>query len=344
MATYRLKSFEFRRERQADWEALEGLLNRAGSGGLESLSSQELYRLPALYRAALSSLSVARAISLDKNVVAYLESLCSRAYIALYGPRGGVKQGLWQTITDFYRQRFPQLVRSMGWGLLLSILLMFLGTVSGFVLTLQDNERYHSFVPVEMAGDRTPSSTREELMEPLKAGGLADELAVFASSLFAHNTRIGLLCFAVGVAFGVPVALLVFYNGLILGAMAAIYHQQGLSLPFWAWILPHGVTELLAICICAAAGLALGHSLVFPGRYTRLENLARRGREAASVAVGAASLFLLAALLEGFFRQIVHDETLRLTVALLTTVGWAAYFTLGGRGAETDPAAAEVPP
>jgi uncharacterized membrane protein SpoIIM required for sporulation len=327
MAGYRLKSYEFRRERQGDWEELERLLDRAGSRGLEALSSAELYRLPALYRAALSALSVARAISLDKNVVAYLESLSARAYVALYGSR----QGLLAAVAEFFRDRFPRLVRGMGWGLLLSIFLLGLGAASGFTLTLQDNERYHSFVSEELASGRTPASSAEELMEPLKQGGATDELTFFATFLFTHNTRVGLLCFILGVAFGVPVALLIFYNGLMLGAMAAVYHQQGLSLPFWAWILPHGVTELLAVCICGAAGFALGHSLIFPGVYSRLENLARRGREAAAVAVGAASLFLLAALLEGFFRQLVHDEGVRLTVALVTTVAWGAYFLRAGR-------------
>jgi uncharacterized membrane protein SpoIIM required for sporulation len=328
MADSHLKSYAFRRERQADWEELERLLDRAGGRGVEGLTSQELYRLPALYRAVLSALSVARAISLDKNVVAYLESLAARAYVALYGAR----QGLLATVTNFFQRRFPRLVRGMGWGLLLSIFLLLLGIGVGFMLTLQDNERFYSFIPEALAGDRSPASTPEELMVPLKTGGVADELTFFTTYLFTHNTRIGLLCFALGVAFGVPVALLVFTNGLTLGALAAVYHQQGLSLPFWAWILPHGVTELLAVCICGAAGFALGHSLVFPGAYSRLENLARRGREAASVAVGAASLFLLAALLEGFFRQLVHDERIRLAVALLTTVGWGAYFLFAGRG------------
>ena len=326
MSAYRLKSYEFRRERQADWQALEALLDRAGSRGLEGLSSQELYRLPALYRAALSSLSVARAISLDKNVVAYLESLCSRAYIALYG----VKQGLFTSVVDFYQRRFPRLVRDMGWGLLLSIFLMLLGVAGGFTLTLQDGERYHSFVPVDLAGGRTPSSSPEELMEPLKAGGFADELTVFASYLFTHNTRIGLLCFALGVAFGVPVALLMFYNGLILGAMAAVYHQQGLSLPFWAWLLPHGVTELLAVVLCGAAGLVVGESLLFPGRHTRLVNLGQRGREAGVLVLGAVLMLLAAGLVEGIFRQTVHSVPLRLLVALLSAAWWIAYFTRAG--------------
>lgn len=328
MAGYRLKSYEFRRERQGDWEELSELLDRAAKG-LSSLSSTELYRLPALYRAVLSSLSVARAISLDKNVVAYLEDLAARAFVVLYG----TQHGLLQAVKTFFTHWFPQRVRSMSWGLLLSIVLLLLGTACGFMMTIQDSERFYSFVPSGLASGRTPASTGEELLEALKGRGVAEELTYFATSLFTHNTSVGFLCFALGVAFGVPVALLLFYNGLILGAFAAIYYQQGLTLPFWAWVLPHGVTELLAVCICGATGFAIGQSLIFPGPYSRLENLARRGREAASVAAGAAALFFLAALLEGFFRQMVHHETVRLTVALVTALGWVAYFSFAGHGA-----------
>ncbi|MCA9513651.1 MAG: hypothetical protein KC635_01795, partial [Myxococcales bacterium] len=63
MAQFTLKSFEFRREREAQWRELEQLVDRVEGRGLGALSAEELHRLPSLYRAALSSLSVARAIS-----------------------------------------------------------------------------------------------------------------------------------------------------------------------------------------------------------------------------------------------------------------------------------------
>ena len=78
---------------------------------------------------------------------------------------------------------------------------------------------------------------------------------VFATFLFTHNAAIGMLCFALGFAFGLPVMLLLFYNGLTLGALAALHESHGLSLEFWAWIAIHGSTELLAVIICGGAGV-----------------------------------------------------------------------------------------
>ena len=110
---------------------------------------------------------------------------------------------------------------------------------------------------------------------------------MFAAFLFTHNSKVGMLCFALGFAAGVPVIYLLFTTGLSLGALAALYETRGLGPELWAWVLPHGVTELSAVCLCGAAGMVIGSSLVFPGRHTRLRNLALHGREVALLAVGA---------------------------------------------------------
>src|SRR5271156_1385851 len=94
MAELRLKSFRFRAEREADWRRLETLLNKAEGRSAAALSDEELLAMPVLYRATLSSLSVARATSLDQSLVDYLESLATRAYFFVYGTRAGPAQRL----------------------------------------------------------------------------------------------------------------------------------------------------------------------------------------------------------------------------------------------------------
>jgi len=324
---YNVKSYEFRREREKKWLELEDLVAQVESRGVSSLTDDELYRLPALYRAALSSLSVARAISLDRNVIEYLESLAARAYFCVYGTR---RRG-WEAVIEFFSRGFPRMVVELRWALGASWLIMLLGVACGYALTLADPERFYAFVEPAMAGGRGPSSSREELLEVIRSG---DEqsgggLTVFASFLFSHNAKIGMTCFALGFLAGVPVVLLLFINGLTLGAMLAVHASKGLALEFITWVLPHGVTELLAVCLCGAAGFAVGHALVFPGRYGRLQNLAERGRTAGGVVLGSVLLFLVAAVIEGYFRQLVHDVTLRAVVAGVTAVLWALYFARG---------------
>jgi hypothetical protein len=49
--------------------------------------------------------------------------------------------------------------------------------------------------------------------------------------------------------------------------------------------------------------------------------------------LGAVGLFLLAALIEGFFRQIVLDELPRYALAIGSTLFWLWYFLRCGRPA-----------
>lgn len=323
----RLRSFVFRRERERDWRALEALLDEVDRGGVGALSTDRLYRLTALYRSALSSLSVARAISLDRNVVAYLESLCARAYLVVYG--GG--RGYVETLRDFALRRFPALVRRLRGAVASSLALLLLGTACGLAITSREPDLFFALVPEALAGERTPAASREELAAALGANDDVDALTLFASVLFSHNARVGMSAFALGVLGALPAALIVLYNGLLLGAFVAIHVPHGLTLEVWAWLLPHGVTELLAVALCAGAGLHTGLGLLVPGRYGRLVELARRGREGALVVLGAIVMLFFAALLEGFFRQLVTDVGARLAMAATTAALWALYFGVAGR-------------
>ncbi len=325
-----LRSAQFRKEREMNWRELEFLLDRVEREGLGALRQEDLIRLPVLYRGAVSSLSVARAISLDRNLVEYLTNLACRAYIFVYSS----KRRPSEAFREFVARGLPEVVRRYRGYLALSAACLLLGVLCGCILTLMDLERFYSFVPEALAAERTPEADTESLRKALydKDETGVDSLHLFATFLFTHNAKIGILCFSLGVAAGVPVVLLLFHNGLILGAFSALYQTRGLGVEFWAWVLPHGITELLAVCLCGAAGLVSGASLIFPGRHERLQNLTIHGRRIILAVIGAVGLFLAAALIEGFFRQMVHDVTARFVVAGASLALWIWYFGLSGRG------------
>jgi uncharacterized membrane protein SpoIIM required for sporulation len=326
---FTLKSAQFRKEREQSWRELEGLLGRIEKSGLSSLTAEELNRLPVLYRSAVSSLSVASAISLDKNLLDYLHALVGRAYICVYG----AKRRVGEAVAEFFQFQFPWVVRRYFGFVALSIALVVLGTLTGYQMTKSDPERYYSFVG-SMAQGRNPASSTKELREVLYHGGEGD-LPVFATFLFTHNSKVGMLCFALGFAAGVPVIYLLFSTGLMLGAMVALYDSRGLGAEFWAWILPHGVTEIGALCLCGAAGMVIGTSIIFPGRHTRMRNLALHGREVALLAMGAVVMLFFAGMIEGLFRQMVQDVAVRWTLATATLIFWSVYFVTAGRKART---------
>lgn len=322
-----LRSVAFRREREATWKELEDLIAAADKRGLRTLSADQLARLPHLYRATLSSLSVARSISLDRALTDYLENLVGRAYFVVYGTR----QHLRRQISEFVMWKLPSTIRKAKWHIAVAAIVTVAAAVAAFQLTASDMDYYYVFTG-EMAQDRTPASSTAELRATLyhteSGSGI---LATFAASLFSHNARIGILAFATGFVAGVPTLLLLFYNGLVLGAFAALFHARGLGVDLWAWLLPHGVTELTAVVLCGAAGFQLAHALVFPGARTRMDSLRERGRAAAVIVIGAVCMLFIAGLIEGVFRQTVTSVPIRFAVAGTTAAWWIYYFGFVGR-------------
>jgi uncharacterized membrane protein SpoIIM required for sporulation len=318
-------SVQFRLKRQAAWQELEELVARC-ERGVERIGGEKLARLPVLYRAAVSALGVARASVLDRSLLDYLVAVVARAYLIVYAP----KRSMGAVVRRFVERGFPAAVRSIGWQVAVSAGLLLLGGGIAFAMVSADQENFYLFVDQGMAEGRDPGASTEHLRATL-FGGASEHLLTFTAFLFTHNSGIGILTYGLGFLFGLPVVLLLFYNGMVLGAMSALFHGRGLAAEWWSWILPHGGTEMLAIVLCGAAGLAVGQRLVFPGPHARLDALATVGRRMGAVVAGSVVMLLLAGLTEGVFRQIVEDLPVRYLLATAFAALWAAYFLLAGR-------------
>lgn len=325
-----LRSSEFRRGREQGWRDLEALVDKAERRGVGALDVGELQRLPQLYRATLSSLSVARSIALDRNLLHYLDALSLRAYLTIYGPR----QSLIEGARDFVARGFPAAVRASAGQVLLAFLAILAGTLAGFWLVVGDEAWLTALIPAGLGGGRGIHSTRQQLLdEEIFAPwpGFARSFVVFANFLFQHNTVIGIMTFGLGVAAGAPTILLLAYQGLVFGAFIGLHYDRGLLLDFLGWVSIHGVTEFGAIILCGAGGLVIARSILFPGRHSRIENLAIHGQTAARLAVGAVAMFFFAGLIEGGLRQLVASTSGRLAFSAMTALLWGAYFTFAGR-------------
>jgi uncharacterized membrane protein SpoIIM required for sporulation len=319
--TLSLKSQRFRTEREADWLRLEDLLKKLEAGKRRQLTDDDVIALPVLYRATLSSLSMARAISLDHSLVAYLESLSTRAYFFVYGARAT----LGERLTAFFAHDWPAAVRALWRETLVSGGLGVLGTIAAYLLVMRDPGWYFAFVPRALAGDRTPRATAAELSKTLFSSHDSG-LSFFASFLFTHNAQIALFSFALGFACCLPTAFLILFNGLMLGAFLALFVSHGLGVQAGGWLMIHGVTELFAITLSGAAGFRIGWALCFPGRQARMAALADAGRIAATVMAGVVIMLAVAGLLEGFGRQLITLTPVRYGVAAVTALGWGLYY------------------
>ena len=93
----------------------------------------------------------------------------------------------------------------------------------------------------------------------------------------------------------------------------------------------HGVTEIFAIILAGAAGFMIGGTLAFPGDKRRVDAMADAGKKAGTIGMGIIVMLFLAALLEGFGRQLINSDETRYLIATLTGLGWFSYFYLHGR-------------
>jgi len=317
-----LKSQRFRHAREDQWKRLERLMDKVERGAVGKLTDEEILAVPVLYRSTLSALSVARETSLDRGLIAYLETLSARAYFFVYGSRSTLQGRL----AGFFVTDWPRAVRGLWRETLISAAMMILGALAAAWLVGHDPEWFYAFVPAGMSGGRDPGASTETLRATLSGVEDSGGLSTFATFLFTHNAQIALLAFALGFAFCVPSALLMLYNGATLGAFVVLFASRGLGLEVGGWLIIHGVTELFAVTLAGAAGLKIGWAVAFPGARHRLEAASEAGRSAGVVVGGVVVMLFIAGLLEGFGRQLISDTGARYAIGIATGVLWGTYF------------------
>lgn len=263
--------------------------------------------LARLYREATSDLarlqSFRKEASHPGDLEIYLNQLVGRAYSRIYR----TPPPSWTSLWEFLRFTFPEtLLKTAPW-ILTAFGIFLLGSIYGFVVTLTDD----SFIPLIVS---------PHLIQQVEEGKVWFDsiLAVrplASSMIMTNNISVCFLSFALGMTFGLGTIYIMALNGVMLGAIAGLCHIHGLDVPFWSFVLPHGVIELTAIFISGGAGLLLGTALLAPGDLPRKEALIQRGRQAGIIVLGCVPLLILAGIIEGFFSPAPLPAALKFILA-----------------------------
>jgi len=319
------------------WNELEQLVRKADAQGVGSLRFAETERLGATYRLVTAHLARLRQEARDPEIVQYLNDLAIRAHGVIYRPTRDRLDPL-----GFFVRRFPQTFRETGRYQAVAAGLLIAAALVAFGAVQVDRELAYTLVP---QGLYPRDALHTLILDPHAQDVLlthgrdqgVGEKAFFASFLMTNNTKVGLLAFVTGVMAMVPTVLLILYNGLMLGAFASVFFGDGGFHPlFWPWLLPHGVTELLAINICSAAGLYVGMGVIDPGRLPRRDAIVLRARVALRLALGTVPMFIAAGFIESFLRQSSWPPLPRLAFAVGTVLLWVAYLGFAGRRRDAD--------
>ena len=296
--------------RSDGWRELEGLVSEAGKRA-DTLGPARVLRLGALYRAAAADLAIARRRFPGDPMVRHLESLVSRARGLVYGRRARRAPTL-----AFFRRDYWRLVAERPLPLIVALLLLAAPGVLGAVWAADDPPAAAGLVPAEY---RSVAEPRDH--DALRELG-ADERAAFSSEIFTNNIQVSFLAFATGITAGLLTALVLAYNGILLGVVGALAADAGGGAEFLELVAPHGILEMSLIVVTAAAGIRMGWALVDPGRRPRAKALGDEARRAVLIVLGSIPWFVLAGIVEGF----VTPEQPGLAPALAIGCGLAALY------------------
>lgn len=143
-----------------------------------------------------------------------------------------------------------------------------------------------------------------------------------ATLILFNNVQVAFLAFALGITFGIGTIVVVVRNALLLGVLAGAFQAVGNAGRFWSLILPHGILELMAICIDAGAGLRMGWALIDPGERSRGRALREEAAEAVVVVIGVIPAFIVAALIEAFITGTAVPDVVEIGIGIVASLGY----------------------
>ncbi len=306
---------EFVSRKRETWEQLDAILARAsGREGVRALTRAELLAFGPLYRRVCSDLAYAQAHAVSPDLIVQLNGLVGQAHALLYQVDNS--RNVLDGIFRFYMYHFPALLQRKLAYFLAAFGITLLGAFYAYWFVTVHPDQSEVFIPPNFKSS----------VEAWKQGKVESEAnAAFSGQLFANNQKVGIFAYGSGVAGAVPTCYILFSNGATLGALSAEITKVRQHHTFWPGILPHGIAELTAIFICGAAGLLIGGSLLFPGRYRRADAFRKAGLESIHLVLGSIPLFIFAGIVEGMFSHLGLPGWIRLVFALVNGTLWYLY-------------------
>jgi uncharacterized membrane protein SpoIIM required for sporulation len=286
-------------EERPKWQRLERMLAALAADPWRALPLAEARELESLYQRAAADLARLSSYAAEPEARSYLEGLVARGHAEIHGGRG--EGGRWRP-REWFLQTLPRTFRRQIRAFWFATALTIAGTGFGAAAIALDPDAKEVLMPF----DHLQMSPAERVAKEQRDQGqhLSDKKARFSGMLMTHNTRVTLTAMALGMSWGIGTLVLLFYNGVSLGAVAADYMLGGQTAFLFGWLMPHGVVEIPAILVGGQAGFVLAGALLGRGRR---EGLPARLRAAApdvvTLCFGAAFMLVWAGIIEAFLSQ-----------------------------------------
>lgn len=317
------------------WTELEKILGKLESEPNWRMDLAQLKHFHYLYERASADLGKIVTFASEPETRHYLESLVARAYGEIHESR---EKAARLDLFAWFFQTFPRTFRRHLRAFWLSVAVTLAGCLFGGLAIALDPDAKPALMPfAHLLGSPADRVAREENSTE---DHLAGERGGFSAMLMTHNTQVSIFVLALGATWGVGTLLLLFYNGVTLGAVAVDYILAGQTKFLAGWLLPHGSFEIPAILIAGQGGLILGGALIGWGRSATLRSRLRAvAPELVNLIFGVAVLLVWAGLVESFLSQ-YHEPVLPYSFKIIFGLVELALLTLflAKSGATSPPA------
>ena len=315
----------FTRERRGRWGRFETLLRDVERLPDHEMGASRLLELVRLYRQTSSDLNEARSYTANPELLARLNDLANRGYRIVYRRSHGRR--LAGEVARFFSSGAPAAFRRERVFVLAAAASLLLGALTGFGAVLADRRNGERLIPGEFFSE-SPARRVERIEQGKERIGSLEDASAFGSFLFSHNIQVSFLAFSLGALGLVGGVALLFYNGVSLGAIAAMYLLDGVQVFFLAWVGPHGSLEIPAIVFGGAAGLRLGHALLCPGERSTGASVRAAFPSVWRMLLTTCLVLVAAGLIEGSFSQFSAKTipySMKIAAAAILFMGLFAY-------------------
>lgn len=301
---------------RATWDRLEQLVKRR-----RSLSGAEVDELVDLYQRVSTHLSMVRSASADPVLVGRLSGVVARARSAVTSAHAP----LWREFTRFWTVSFPVVAyRTWRW---------WLGSAVSFVVVAIVIGVWVARDPEVQSTIGTPADIAHLVDHQFAAYYSENPAGSFAFRVWVNNSWVAAQCIAFAILLGIPIPYLLFQNAANVGVSGGLMFDAGRGDVFLGLLAPHGLLELTAVFLAAAAGMRLGWSAIAPGDRPRGQVLAEQGRAVVSVAIGLAVVLLVSGLIEALVTPSPLPTVARVAIGVAAEVAFLAYVVHFGRRA-----------
>jgi uncharacterized membrane protein SpoIIM required for sporulation len=317
------------------WNELEKLLDRIEAEPDLRMPLRQLQLFHRLYERTAAGLAKITTFSSEPETRRYLENLVARAYGEIHETREKQRHIF---PLRWFLQTLPQTFRKHVRAFYLSLAITIAGCAFGGLAIAFDPDSK----PVLMPFSHLLQDPRKRVAEEEKATQerLAGERTTFSAELMTHNTKISIFTLALGMTWGIGTIIMLFYNGVILGAVAVDYIRAGETKFLLGWLMPHGVIEIPAILIAGQAGLLLALALIGRGNRSPLRARLREiSGDVVTLIFGAGLMLIWAGFIEAFLSQ-YHEPVIpyaaKIAFGCVELILLCLFFAKSGTGKKSE--------